>query len=83
MLNFDLKKILTVISGISLLFALVFGWLDLFEFIIFPLYAVSIISGGYFVFTAAVRGIIKQKFLNIDFLVIIRSEEHTSELQSH
>ena len=71
MLNFDLKKILTVISGISLLFALVFGWLDLFEFIIFPLYAVSIISGGYFVFTAAVRGIIKQKFLNIDFLVII------------
>ena len=35
------------------------------------LYFVAIFSGGYFVFLGAIRGLTKQRFLNIDFLVIV------------
>ncbi len=69
--NFDWKKILTAVSGVSLMLALFFSWvLNTYE-IAKLLYLISIISGGYFVFLGAVRGLIKQRFLNIDFLVIV------------
>jgi len=64
------KKFLTLISGISILLAFVFGFFGMNkETALF--YYVSIISGGYFVLISAVRGIVKQKFLNINFLVVI------------
>ncbi len=69
--SFDWKKILTIFSGVSLLFALFFSWILNIEEGAKILYLVSIFSGGYFVFYGAVRGLTKQKFLNIDFLVIV------------
>lgn len=69
--GFDWKKITTAFSGISLLAALFFSlFLGLKESAYF-LYLLSILSGGYFVLVGAIRGITKQKFLNIDFLVVI------------
>lgn len=65
------KKILTGISGATLLLALFFGWILGFDEIARIIYLVSIFSGGYYVFLGTVRGLRKQKFLNIDFLVII------------
>ena len=69
--GFDWKKIFTAISGVSLLLALFFSWVlklneaaDLFYFL-------SIFSGAYFVLIGAIRGLTKQRFLNIDFLVIV------------
>lgn len=66
----NLKKSFTIISGTSLLLALVFRWLEL-NGPVEMLYLIAIISGGYFVFVAALRGILKQRFLNINFLVTV------------
>lgn len=54
-----------------MLLALVLGWLGLPMFATKILYLISIFSGGYFVFWAAIRGLLKKRFLNIDFLVTI------------
>ncbi len=64
------KKFLTIISGICVVSALVLKFLDLNKEATILYYA-ALISGGYFVLIAAVRGLVKQKFLNIDFLVVI------------
>ena len=69
--GFDWKKILTIISGASLLLALFFNWVLGIDEAAEVLYFVSIFSGGYFVFLGAIRGLTKQRFLNIDFLVIV------------
>ncbi len=69
--SFDWKKIFTIFSGVSLLLALFFSFILGFKESAEFLYFLSITSGGYFVFTGAVRGLIKQKFLNIDFLVVV------------
>ncbi|MFH1956303.1 MAG: cation-translocating P-type ATPase [Patescibacteria group bacterium] len=69
--NRNWKKILTYVSGVFLLLALVLGWLGLPMFATKILYLISIFSGGYFVFWAAIRGLLKKRFLNIDFLVTI------------
>lgn len=71
MFNVDWKKVLTIISGVSVLLAWVSGWLSFPDSIGAILYHVSIVSGGYFVFIAAIRGLFKQRFLNINFLVTI------------
>ena len=65
-------KVLTPISGMLLMigflgsFSLPEGWSTLY-------YLLSIAAGGVFVVRSAVRGLIKQRFLNISFLVVIAS----------
>ncbi len=68
---FDWKKISTIFSGASLLLALFFSWVLNINEAAKLLYFIAIFSGGYFVVRGAIRGLTKQKFLNIDFLVTI------------
>ncbi len=64
------KKFLTLISGISILIAFILSIPGLHqEAMLF--YYTSILTGGYFVLFSAIQGIVKQKFLNINFLVVI------------
>ena len=67
----NLKKILTMISGASLLFGLLFGWLLKFSEAAEIFYFISIFSGGYFVLKSAYKGLRRQRFLNISFLVVV------------
>ena len=71
MFNLDWEKFSTTISGLSLLLALFFSWFLGMAEAARLLYLISIFSGGYFVFLGAIKGLMKQKFLNIDFLVIV------------
>ena len=64
------KKFLTLVSGLSILIAFVLSFSGLNkEAVLF--YYVSIISGGYFVLISAIQGLVRQKFLNINFLVVV------------
>ena len=65
------EKVLTGISGGALLIGLFFSWVmkDAASAEIF--YYISILLGGYYVFSGAVKGILKQRFLNINFLVVV------------
>lgn len=64
------KKFLTLGSGMSILLAFVLSFFGFNkESVIF--YYASIIAGGYFVLVSAIHGIVGQKFLNINFLVVI------------
>ncbi len=65
-----MKKFLTLVSGISILLAFALGFF-VFNKEVTIFYYISIISGGYFVLISAIRGIVRQKFLNINFLVVI------------
>ncbi len=65
------KKILTIASGVFFLIAFLAGLLKLPSAIITAFYLLSLLSGAYFVVYGAVRGLIRQRFLNIDFLVTI------------
>lgn len=67
----DLKKILTGLSGLTTGLAFVLSLLPVTQIAVTILYVVSIILGGIYVVRGALRGLIKQKFLNIDFLVVI------------
>jgi len=58
-------------SGIGLLLALLFDWAGAGGVVTVGLYGLAIISGGYLVVIAAVKGAAKQRYLNIDALVII------------
>tara|TARA_B100000745_G_scaffold295539_1_gene239765 strand:+ start:3320 stop:5260 length:1941 start_codon:yes stop_codon:yes gene_type:complete len=69
--SFDWRKIMTAIAGSSLLIALFFSWALEMDAIARAFYYISVFSGGYFVFLGAIRGLTKQRFLNIDFLVIV------------
>jgi len=69
----DWKRVLTALSGISTATAFVFGFFSVSPTLVTALYAASIILGGIFVVRGALRGLVKQKFLNIDFLVVIAS----------
>lgn len=72
-LSVNWKKLLTWVAGISV----VTGFcLNLFGFnseIVTVIYYLAIVSGGIYVIKGAWRGLTKQKFLNIDFLVVIAS----------
>ena len=65
-------KSLTPVSGMLLVvgfigsFSLPEGWSTLF-------YVLSIVAGSVFVLRSAINGLIKQRFLNISFLVVIAS----------
>lgn len=65
------KKLLTYTSGGLFLLAFLLNWLDLPKSVIDTLNILSMIAGGYFVVLGAIRGLVKQRFLNIDFLVTI------------
>ncbi len=65
------KKILTYLSGVAFILAFILNSLHGSKTIIDAFYILSMLSGGYFVVTAAVRGLIRQRFLNINFLVTI------------
>ncbi len=67
------KKILTVIAGFSVIFGFILSFLPISTILIDMIYYLAIFSGGIYVIKGAWRGILKQRFLNIDFLVIIAS----------
>ncbi len=67
------KQVLTALSGISTATAFVLGFLSVSESWITLLYIASIFLGGIFVIRGAWLGLTRQKFLNIDFLVVIAS----------
>lgn len=69
----DRKKILTALSGISTGIAFALGFLPVSETLITTLYLAGIFLGGIYVAQGAFNGLIKQRFLNIDFLVVIAS----------
>jgi Cd2+/Zn2+-exporting ATPase len=69
----NIKKICIIVSGIFAVLGFVLQFLPVPELYITGLYAVSILSGGTYVVRGAIRGLTKQRFLNIDFLVVIAS----------
>ena len=67
------KKNLTIASGFLLGLAYLAGLTTLDHRIVVALYVLSILAGGIFVFRSAIKGLFKQRFLNINFLVAIAS----------
>src|SRR3989344_270236 len=67
------KKNLTITSGFLLGLAYLAGLTTLDHRIVVALYVLSILAGGIFVFRSAIKGLFKQRFLNINFLVAIAS----------
>lgn len=67
------KGVLTALSGISTATAFLLDFLPVSQTLITALYTASIFLGGIFVVRGALRGLLKQRFLNIDFLVVIAS----------
>lgn len=67
------KKVLTAISGISVVLGFVLNFLPGSSVIVNAIYYLAIFSGGIYVVRGAWRGLSKQRFLNIDFLVVIAS----------
>ena len=65
------KKALTGASGVGIVLGWFLGRLGAAGSITEIFYFLAIASGGYFVFVAAIRGLLKQRFLNINFLVAI------------
>jgi Cd2+/Zn2+-exporting ATPase len=66
-----LRKILTVISAILLAAGLVLTWTGVPETIYQWVFYGAIIAGGFFVAKSAIRGLLGQRFLNINFLMTI------------
>lgn len=67
------KGVLTAFSGISTATAFILDFLPVSQSLITALYTISIFLGGIFVVRGALRGLLKQRFLNINFLVVIAS----------
>lgn len=67
------KKTLTAIAGVSVVFGFVLSFLPVPTALVTIIYYLAILSGGIYVIKGAWRGLSKQKFLNIDFLVVIAS----------
>lgn len=65
------KKILTATAGVSVIIGFIASFLPVPEATVAALYYLAIVSGGIYVVKGAWRGITKQKFLNIDALVIV------------
>ncbi|MEQ1499873.1 MAG: cation-translocating P-type ATPase [Parcubacteria group bacterium] len=72
-LKVDLKKLLTWVAGISVVTGFFLNLLDVDSAIVTAIYYLAILSGGIYVIKGAWRGLSKQRFLNIDFLVVIAS----------
>ena len=67
------KKNLTIASGIFLGLAFGGGFTNIGETVVTALYLLSMLSGGLFVLKSALNGLVKQRFLNINFLVAVAS----------
>ncbi|MDQ5949557.1 MAG: Zn2+/Cd2+-exporting ATPase [Patescibacteria group bacterium] len=67
------RTIATVISGIGTVLGFLLSYAGVSENITSVLFLISIIVGGVFVVQGAFEGLIKKKFLNIEFLVVIAS----------
>ena len=65
------KKLVTVASGTALLLALLLSWVGIPAQVTGALYGLAIVLGGYFVGIAAVKGLARQHYLNINALVVI------------
>lgn len=71
--NINWKKILTGLAGVCVVLGFILSFLPVPTAIVTAIYYLAIFSGGIFVIKGAWRGIAKQKFLNIDALVVIAS----------
>ena len=67
------KKLLTSITGVSAATGFILSFFSVSIGLITALYYLAIFSGGIYVVKGAWRGLSKQRFLNIDFLVVIAS----------
>ena len=67
------RTIATVVSGIGTIVGFLFSYAGASPDIINTLFIVSIITGGIFVARGAIKGLIKNRFLNIEFLVVVAS----------
>lgn len=72
-LNINWKKILTGLAGVCVVLGFILSFLPVPTAIVTAIYYLAIFSGGIFVIKGAWRGITKQKFLNIDALVVLAS----------
>jgi Cd2+/Zn2+-exporting ATPase len=72
-LHINWKKLLTWIAGISVITGFFLNLLEFNQLVVTVIYYLAIFSGGIYVIKGAWRGLSKQKFLNIDFLVVIAS----------
>ncbi len=64
-----LRKILTFISAFLLVLALILKWTGVSIWIYQWFFYGAIVSGGFFVARSAIRGLLEQRFLNINFLM--------------
>ncbi|MES2225751.1 MAG: cation-translocating P-type ATPase [Patescibacteria group bacterium] len=67
----DWRKIGTGYSGIATMLGFLLSYTSLFPQVQMPLFLSAIAVGGIFVVRGALRGLTRQRFLNIDFLVVI------------
>lgn len=67
------KKLLTYAAGVCVVLGFILDFLSVPTAIVTTIYYLAILSGGIYVVKGAWRGIAKQKFLNIDALVVIAS----------
>ncbi len=67
----DRKKMLTALSGLSTGVAFVLSFFPVSEAILTALYLTGVLLGGIYVVKSALNGLMKQRFLNIDFLVVV------------
>lgn len=72
-LQINWKKILTAVAGICVVLGFILSFLPVPTAVVTAIYYLAIFSGGIYVIKGAWRGIAKQKFLNIDALVVIAS----------
>ena len=72
-MHINWKKILTWTAGIFVIAGFVINLFDISPIVVTALYYLAIVSGGIYVVKGAWRGLSKQRFLNIDFLVVIAS----------
>ncbi len=72
-LQINWKKVLTAVAGVCVVLGFILSFLPVPTAVVTAIYYLAIFSGGIFVIKGAWRGITKQKFLNIDALVVIAS----------
>ncbi len=71
--NINWKKTFTSIAGVSVILSFILSFLPVSSMLVTAIYYLAICSGGIYVVKGAWRGLTKQRFLNIDFLVVIAS----------
>ncbi len=67
------RTIATAISGVGTITGFLLSYVEKSADIINTLFLISIVAGGVFVLKGAIVGLTKNRFLNIDFLVVIAS----------